>query len=315
MPDRESDLRAAPNLDGPPAGYFLVVPPADKEDENDAINLARVAALLRASWKLLTCLTLIGGSIAGGIALSMRNVYRAQAMIAPTSENQGGTGGSLQSEFGGIAAMAGINLGGGGGRKVEAMGTLVSPGFIRDFIVQNDLMPILFAERWDANAKTWRKGATPPTLELGIKRFKGRRTLDENVKTGLVTVSFDWYSPELAAKWTNDMIVMVNERMRARDILTAEKSLDYLNQEMATANAVELRLAISKLMETQENNKMVAHVQREYAYHFIDVAVPPQTKVAPLRSLMAAGGAILGLTLGVAFVLVRRRAASQSPSR
>lgn len=297
-------------MGGPPAGYFLVVPPADDEDEKDAVNLAAAAALLRANWKLLLCMSLIGGIIAGGIALAMRNVYRAQAIVAPTSENQNGSGSSLKSEFGGIAAIAGLDIGGGGGRKVEAMGTLMSPGFIRDFIIKYNLLPILFAERWDANAKTWRKGATPPTFELAIKRFKGRRTIDENSKTGLVTLSFDWYSPELAAQWTNDMITMVNERMRARDILTAERSLEYLNREMATANAVELRQAISKLMETQENNKMMANVQREYAYHFIDVAVPPETKKYPLRSLMAAGGALLGLTIGSAIVLVRRRSAA-----
>jgi uncharacterized protein involved in exopolysaccharide biosynthesis len=314
MPDRESDLRAVPNLVGPPAGYFVVVPPADDEDEKDAINLAKVAALLRANWKLLLCLTLIGGAIAAGIALLMRNVYRAQAIVAPTSENQGGTGSSLANEFGGIAALAGIEVGAGGGRKAEAMGTLLSPGFMRDFILKYDLMPILFEESWDANAKTWRKGTTPPTLERGIKRFKGRRTIDENIKSGLVTMSFDWYSPELAALWTNDMIAMVNERMRARDILTAEKSLEYLNQEMATANAVELRQAISKLMETQVNNEMVANVQREYAYHFIDAAVPPQTKSGPWRSLIAAAGAIFGLTLGVTIVLVRRRGSSQASS-
>ncbi len=35
-------------------------------------------------------------------------------------------------------------------------------------------------------------------------------------------------------------------------------------------------MAISHLMETQENNEMVANVQRDYAYHFIDPAVPPR---------------------------------------
>jgi uncharacterized protein involved in exopolysaccharide biosynthesis len=310
-----NEARGAPNLEGPPAGYFLVVPPADDEDEKDAVNLAKTAALLRAHWKLLLCTTLLGGCIAAGIALKLRNVYRAQAVISPTAEQNGGQGSSLQSDIGGIAALAGIDLGAGGGRKVEAFGTLNAPGFVREFIVKNDLMPILYAERWDPNTKAWRKGATPPTLELGVKRFKGRRTIDENVKTGLLTVSFEWYSPELAAKWTNDMIALVNERMRTADIRTAERSLEYLNQEMANANGVELRQAISKLMETQENNKMMANVQREYAYHFIDAAVPPESKVFPLRSLMAAAGGLLGFMLGAAFVLLRRRGAALSRAR
>jgi uncharacterized protein involved in exopolysaccharide biosynthesis len=309
------DSRSAPNLEGPPAGYFLVVPPAEDADEKDAVDLVRTAALLRSRWKLLLFMTFLGGAIAAGVALSYRDLYRAQAIVSPTAEQNSGSGGSLQNDLGGIAALAGIDLGAGGGRKVEAMGMLVSPGFIREFIVKNDLLPILFANRWDASAKTWKKGSKPPTMEVAVKRFKGKRIIDDNVKTGLVTLSMDWYSPELAAKWTNEMIEMVNEKMRQTDIRTAERSLEYLNQEMMNANGVELRMAISKLMETQEQNKMMANVQRDYAYHFIDRAVPPESKVFPLRSLMAAGGAVLGFILGWAFVVLRQRSASFPRSR
>lgn len=310
MPDRESSLRADPNLDGPPAGYFLVVPPAGNDEDNDAIDLEKIAAIMRTYWKLLLCMTFVGGAIAAGISLAMRNVYRAQAVVAPTAESNG-SGGGMKSDLGGLAALAGIDLGASGGRKVEALATLQSPGFIRDFILKNDLMPILYAERWDSNTKTWRKDKTPPTMERAIKRFKGRRIVDENTKSGLVTVKFDWYSPELAAKWTNDMIDMVNERMREADIRTAERSLEYLNREMATANGVELREAISHLIETQENNKMMANVQRDYAYHFIDRAVPPESKDGPLRTVISIGGAIIGFLLGIVFVVLRRRRTSR----
>jgi LPS O-antigen subunit length determinant protein (WzzB/FepE family) len=110
--------------------------------------------------------------------------------------------------------------------------------------------------------------------------------------------------------WTNAMIDMVNDRMRAVDIRTAESSLEYLDKEMATANTVELRLAISQLIETQENNKMMANVQRDYAYHFIDRAVPPETKEGPLRTVISIGGAIVGFLLGTVIVVFRRRAAN-----
>jgi LPS O-antigen subunit length determinant protein (WzzB/FepE family) len=296
--------RAAPNLEGPPTGYFLVVPPADAEDETDAIDLIKVGGLLRERWKFLLVMTLLGGLIAGAIALHMRTVYRARAIVAPTAESQGGQGG-LKKELGGIAELAGIDIGNGGGRKVEALAVLNSKGFVRDFIIKNDLLPILFAERWNAQTKTWAK--TPPTMELAVKRFMGRRTIDENTKSGLVTIDFVWYSPELAAQWTNGMIDMINDRMRDTDVRTADNSLEYLDRELATANGVELRQAIAHLIETQVDNKMVANVQRDYAYHFIDRAIPPETKSGPWRSLIAAGGAILGFTLGAAIVIVRRR--------
>jgi LPS O-antigen subunit length determinant protein (WzzB/FepE family) len=296
--------RAPANLDGPPSGYFLVVPPADIEDETDAIDLIKIGGLLREKWKLLLAMTLLGALIAGAVALEMRTVYRARAIVAPTAESQGGQGG-LKKELGGIAELAGIDIGNGGGRKVEALAVLNSKGFVRDFIIKNDLLPILFAERWDAKSKTWAK--TPPTMEIAVKRFMGRRTIDENTKSGLVTIDFVWYSPEIAAQWTNGMIDMINDRMRDTDVRTADNSLDYLNRELGNANGVELRQAIAHLIENQVDNKMVANVQRDYAYHFIDRAIPPETKSGPWRSLITAGGAVLGFMLGAVFVIVRRR--------
>ena len=301
-------------MDGPPAGYFLVVPPADSEEEDDAIDLWKMAAIARQHWKLLLFAFVFGAGVAALISLQFRNVYRAQAVVAPTAESSSG-GNSLKNEFGGIAELAGIDLGGSGGRKVEAMATLMSHGFVRDFILANNLMPILYAERWDVNTNTWRKGVKPPTMEMMVKRFIGRRIVDENTKSGLVTLRFDWYSPELAAKWTNGMIDMVNDRMRSVDIASAEKSLEYLNKEMGTANGVELRLAISHLVETQENNKMMANVQRDYAYHFIDRASPPESKEGPKRTIISIGGAIIGLLLGFGYIVMRRRAERVSRSQ
>jgi LPS O-antigen subunit length determinant protein (WzzB/FepE family) len=299
-------------MESPPAGYFLVIPTVDGEDKNDAIDLWKTAAILRSHWKLLLLMVFLGAGIAALISLQLRNVYRAQAVVAPTQENTGSNN-PLKDTVGGIAELAGIDIGAGGGRKVEAMATLMSHGFVRDFILANNLMPILYAERWDANTKTWRKGAEPPTMEMMVKRFIGRRNVDENTKSGMVTLRFDWYSPELAAKWTNGMIDMVNERMRTVDVNTAEKSLEYLNLEMGSANGVELRMAISHLMETQVNNKMLANVQRDYAYHFIDRAVPPESKDGPKRTLITIGGAVIGLFLGMAYIALRRRAARISP--
>lgn len=308
MTNRATDTRVAPNVEGPPAGYFLVVPPAaDDEADGDAIDLVKIRQFLRVYWKWLFGATFLGGLIASGIALSLPNVYRARAIVAPTAESQNGSGGGLKNELGGIAELAGIDIGNGGGRKVEALATLQSKGFVRDFILKYDLLPILFAERWDSNAKTWRKGAAAPTMEIAVKRFVGRRTIDENTKTGIVTMDFVWYSPPIAAKWTNDMIAMVNERMRELDVRTAESSLDYLNREMQTASTVELREAISHLIEQQENDKMLAVVQRDYAYHFIEAATAPESKSAPLRSLIAAGGAILGFMLAMAILILHRR--------
>ena len=289
----------------PPAGYFLVVPPKDSEAD-DAIDPAKVARILRAHWKLLVIMTFLGGATAAGITLTMRNVFRSQCVVSPTAEANN-KGNSLKDEVGGIAELAGIDLGGGGGRKVDSFATLNAPGFLREFITRNNLMPILFDDRWDPKTQSWLPGKKVPTLEQGVKKLKDNRTINENTKTGLVTIVVDWYSPVIAAEWANGLVDLVNERMRQADIKTAHESLEYLNRELASATTVELRQAIAHLIEQQINSEMMANVQRDYAYHFIDRAVPPEIKNSPKRTLISLGGAFLGLVLGLCYIGLKRR--------
>jgi uncharacterized protein involved in exopolysaccharide biosynthesis len=302
MANQENDLVSSSRLEGPPSGYFVLVPP---KVEEDTVDLAKVVAIVVSSWKLLLAAALVCGFIAGVVSLQMPSLYRAQALVAPVS--QGGTGASaLRGQFGGLAALAGIDLGTNSGTQEEAYATLVSSGFARDFIAAERLPPILFSERWDSVAKQWRVGQKAPTVEQTVKKFMSDvRSITKDHKTGLITVTVDWYSPALASRWVNSMIDMANQRLRADAIRNAEQSIEYLNKELAKSGVVELRHAIYRLIESQVNNAMVANVQREYAFHFIDRAVPSQERISPRRTVMVLVGAALGLFVGLVLVFLR----------
>jgi capsular polysaccharide biosynthesis protein len=290
-------------MKGPPSGYFIVV--SDGQDDT-ADDLATFGSELWASWKILLATAVLGGVIAAVVALMLPAKFRAQALVAPVNQS-GGAGGGALKQLGGLAALAGIDLGSGGGRKEESLATLNSMGFARDFIQAENLIPVLYAERWDAQAKRWRAGETPPTLGMAVKRFTNDVvSISDDHKTSFVTVTVDWYSPELAARWANRMIEMANERLRADATRSAEHSIEYLNKELAKTSVVEIRQAIYRLSEEQVNNAMLASVQREYAFRFIDAAVPPETKFSPKRALIASVGAAGGLFVGVLVVFVRR---------
>jgi G-rich domain on putative tyrosine kinase/Chain length determinant protein len=305
MFETESGADVREIMKGPPSGYFIVV--ADPQEEG-ADELASFTVELWAAWKLLLATAVVGGLVAVGIALLMRPSFRAEALVAPvtTQTSAGGVGGALR-ELGGIAALAGIDVGMGGGRKGEYLATLSSPGLARDFIQSGNLLPILYADRWDPQAKRWRADKKPPTLGQAVKRFTdGVVSISDDRRTSLVTVTVDWYSPQLAAQWANGLIELANDRLRADAIHSAQSSLEYLDKELAKTNVVEIRQAIYQLTEQQVNNAMLANVQREYAYRFIDRAVPPETKFSPKRTVIGAVGAAVGLFLGVMVVYVRR---------
>ena len=72
MSNKSENSRAQPDLENPPAGYFLVVPPKDSESD-DAIDPGKVVRVLRVHWKLLVIMTFLGGATAAVITLQMRN--------------------------------------------------------------------------------------------------------------------------------------------------------------------------------------------------------------------------------------------------
>lgn len=83
-----------------------------KEDEIDLREL--FAALWRGKWWIVAS-TLVGVVIAVIFALSLPNIYRSEALLAPSTEQQGGGLAAMAAQFGGLASLAGVNLSGGGG--------------------------------------------------------------------------------------------------------------------------------------------------------------------------------------------------------
>jgi uncharacterized protein involved in exopolysaccharide biosynthesis len=299
---------------GGPQGYFVVVPPANEEDR---FEFGKLFEAVLATWKAAIIGGILGGVIAAVISLQMTPIFRAEALIAPVEPNSG-LSGALRSQFGGLAALAGVDVGGAGSRKEEAFATLGSRGFAREFIAANNLLPQLFPENWDAQAKAWR-GKTP-TLEDGMMRFtRDVRSVIEDRKTSLITVTMDFRDPKLAADWSNLMVELVNERLRLQATSDAERSIHYLQTELTKTNVVELRQAIYRLIETQVNNAMLANVQREYAFRFIERAVQPERRFSPRRTLLTAVGVVAGGFLAVGFMLIRRaykreKARAQAPA-
>jgi uncharacterized protein involved in exopolysaccharide biosynthesis len=300
-------------MKGAPSGYFIVVPELQEDTPDD---LSTYSTALLKSWKLLLASAVLGALIAAIVAFVLPPSFRAQALVAPVNSSGAPSGGGTLKQLGGLAALAGIDIPGANGRKDEYLATLNSTGFLREFIQSEDMLPILFANRWNPQTKQWRTDEEPPTLGEAVKKLRDDViNVSDDRRTSLVTITVDWSSPQLAARWANDMVEKVNEKLRADAARNAERSLDYLNKELARTSEVETRQAIYRLTEEQVNNAMLASVQRDYAFRFIDPALPPERKNSPKRAILTAVGAAVGLFLGALLVrlqMARRQAAART---
>lgn len=234
--------------------------------------------------------------------------YTASVVLLPVSTRGGslGLGGSV-SELSGLASLAGINLSGANQVKTEALATLESEVLTEQYIRQHDLLPVLFSRDWNAATRQW-KTSDPekvPTLWKANRRFKDIRSIIDDTKTGLVTLTIKWKNPYLAAQWANGLVKLTNDYLRQRAIDESERSISYLSSEVTKTNIVEVKSAIYNLMETQIKNEMVARGREEFALRVIDPAVPPEKKSFPKPILWTAGAFLGGIFLGLLVNILR----------
>ena len=240
------------------------------------------------------------GSVA--YALLAKEIYRADVLLAPANEQSSPT---IGSQLGGLAALAGVNLGEESG--VEALAVLKSREFARAFIEQYDLLPVFFEDDWDADKKRWQVDdpADAPDIRDGVKYFhESILKVAEERSTGLVTLAVEWTDADTAAEWASILVRRLNDRLRDRALQEAETNVTYLQAEMASTNLVTLQESIGRLLESELQQLMLAKGSEEFAFKILDPAVSPKRRERPKRGLIVIVGTILGGLLGVFAVLV-----------
>jgi uncharacterized protein involved in exopolysaccharide biosynthesis len=278
----------------------------DTRDEIDFRETARQLWARRwwivASAVLFTCLF-------AAAALIMTPVYRSAVVMVGAGSGRQGLSGSLDGSLGSLGSLtslAGITLGSNSSETEEALAVLKSRQFTEAFIRDWQLLPKLFASKWDASNQRWKTSALPPTPARAYKYFNTRiRSIVQDKKTGLVTLQIDWKDPGEAAAWANELVQRLNAEMRARASAKSDASIGYLEKELNTTSVVATRDAISRLIEAQIKQRMLANVTLEFAFRVVDRALPSD-KDDPLRPdkvLLIAAGTAIGIALGIAGVL------------
>lgn len=264
-------------------------------DDFEAINLLRMWRALAAHKVMIAIIAIVTTAIAVGISLVIPNTYRADTLLAEASgEEKGGLSGVL-GQFGGLASLAGIDVGGRAHSMDESIEILRSRGFTEKFITDHKLMAVLFPE----------KSAKPPTTWEAYKRFNSLRKVSKDSTTGFFKLSIEWTDPKIAAQWANGMVTMLNSHMRARTIDEATRSVTYLQEQLNTTDVTERRQMLVRLMESETQKIMLANAREEFAVRVLDRAVVPQEKVAPKRLLILISAFLGGLIIGSIIALLR----------
>jgi len=299
---------------------------SQQQPQDDEIDLAELWHAIWAGKWLIIAITAVFAVAAVAYALSLPNIYKSEALLAPAAQEQGGMSG-LASQFGGIASLAGINLGGGGGidKTALALEIMKSRVFVAKFTEQHQLLvPLMATKGWnrttneliydvnihDAAGGKWTRVVkapfkAKPSAQEAYKEFQKVVSTSQDKISSMVTISVKHYSPEVAKQWVDWLIDAINLEMKTRDLSEAYKNIAYLEQQLGKTKLNELQNVLYQIIEEQTKTIMFAEVRDQYAFSTIDPALVPELKDGPKRALICVLGVLLGGMLSVFIVLIR----------
>lgn len=295
-------------------------PPVDEE-----IDLGELFSVIwRGKW-LIVAVAFIFSVLSVVYALKQPNIYTSEVLLAPAeSENSSGLS-ALAGQFGGLASLAGVNLRGQSTNKTQlALEVLKSRKFVTEFIANHKIMPDLMAvESWDIGngvsydietynpeTQAWLREVKPPrkatpSMQEAYKVFSKQIIIKTNKETDMLTLYVDHISPVIARNWAQWLVEDINKEMKERDVLEAQKSIDFLHKQLEATKIADIRIILYKLIEEQAKTIMFANVREEYAFKTIDPALVPEERSSPKRALIVIIGFVLGFLLSCAFIVVR----------
>lgn len=257
-------------------------------------------------------------------AKSIPDQYKSSAILAPTSTSNGSSLSKLASQFGGLATLAGVHIGSSGGEKTAIAIELIKTwDFLEGFIRDNELEVEVFAVSdwdkqsnrliindalYDVNTQNWvpRKDhdGRPSSWAL-FSALERRISVSKNDENGLVTISVEHYSPYVAKKWVDLLVVAINKHLQLQDRKEALNNIAYLKEQVKQTSIAEMQNIFYQLIEEQAKTLMLAEISEEYVFKTISPAKVAEKRSKPGRKFIVIFSMICGGGVAVLFVILR----------
>ena len=269
-------------------------------DTKEQIDLIQFFIIFWNKKYLIIFLTFLIGIFSIAYALKLPEFYKSQALVSIQSEDQSASLGSLASQFGGIASMAGISLLGGGDKTFYVIETIKSREFLKLLLANHNIKPqIMATDYYDKKSKKiffydndWINNYVndsnigPSYLEVHEVYIDEILDIYINEKTGFINISVEHKSPVFAENLLSIILDELNLITKKRELLETEAALIYLNTQLLSAPLLEIKTSINNLIESQLNKQMVANIKEDFLLKVLDPPFIPEQRVRPSRAIV-----------------------------
>ena len=287
--------------------------------EEDEIDLRELWQTILKGKKIIALVTAIVVTFTFVYALKLPNSYKSEAKLIPTAESGGPSLGGL----GGLAAMAGVSLGGGGSMTPDvAFTTLLNDyEFMKEFVINNKIVEYYKNENLDKKyvfALGYRgvydffKSSPDKDPEEDIendifetvKKIKANFSINSDKKTALITVSYSDNDRENTPKMINMFLKDASDYLVKNNLRIIDNKLNYFSREMQRADGFELRQSLSGMISQILQEKVI---MKSKVYYQCDVLTAPavsyiKDKTKPKRGLILVVSFITSVILGIFLV-------------
>jgi len=293
----------------------------DKYIEEDEIDLRELWQTILKGKKIIVRVVIIIVSMTLLYALKSPNIYKSEVVLIPTAEASGPSLGGL----GGLAAMAGVSVAGGGSMTPDiAFSSLLNNyEFMKKFVEKNKIVEhysdvnvdenYVFALGFRGIYDLFRSEPSDDDLEdipYDEKAYKIIEALQKNFsissdkKTALITVSYmdsdRMYPPQMINTFLRD----ASKYLVDNNLRIINTKLLYFEKEMRKAEGFELRQSLSTMISKILQDKVMIQSK---VYYQCDVLTEPSVayikdKTKPKRGLILVVAFVTSIILGIFLV-------------
>jgi uncharacterized protein involved in exopolysaccharide biosynthesis len=272
------------------------------EDEIDILDLWNT--IWKGKWFIMG-FTLLCTLVAVYVTLYVLPVtYKSDMVLQPTEK----------SSSSGLSALAanlpmGFSLGGSTGGKTANIISFLNSRTINERLIEKyDLMPELYSELWDNENKKWliESLEDKPTMLNAIKDLKGRYQINEDKKTGLLTISWTDKDPEFTKTMLQRIVREIryyleneyeSDAKREREFVEnqlnqAEKELEYWEKQVPsdklTLSKIQRERFASQTVYTELRKQLelskISEVKEIINFKILDQPFIPEVRFKPKRT-------------------------------
>jgi len=285
--------------------------------EEDEIDLRELWETIKRGKKIIASFVIVITTLTLVYALKLPNVYTSEAVLIPSKTGSAPSLGGL----GGLAALAGVSIGGGGGSMTPdtAFNALINNyEFMKYFVTKNKIVEhyedpsldknYVFAlgyrglyDLFQTTSNKANKKALEDKIFDTVKLLKNNLAISADKKTGLIKVAYSdsdrFYPPTLINAFLRD----ASEYLVENNLANINERLQYFETELNKTESVELRQSLSAMISKIVQEKVMMKSKK---YYQCDVFAEPavsyiKDKTKPKRALILVVAFITSLILGI----------------